>query len=110
MQYRKLKYGPVADPYFRLIDEMLDSGEINIENRADGGMMISVTRSGAKTDLSELSKKEIKLIKDIDSKWKDKKTAEIVDFTHKQLPYLYAMDNEVVSYGLFTQEDPDDIY
>ena len=51
-----------------------------------------------------------KLIKNIEEKWKGKKTAEIVDFTHKQLPYLYAMENEVVSYGLFTQENPDEIF
>ena len=50
------------------------------------------------------------IIENIEKKWKGKKTNEIVDFTHKQLPYLYAEDNEVVSYGLFTQEDPDEIY
>lgn len=110
MQYRKIKYGPVADPYFRIIDEMFDSGEIQIDNREDGGMIISQTRSGAKINLSGINKEEEKLIKNIEAKWKGKKTAEIVDFTHKQLPYLYAMENEVVSYGLFTQENPDEIF
>lgn len=110
MQYRKIKYGPVADPYFRIIDEMFDSGEIQIDNREDGAMIISQTRSGAKINLSGINKEEEKLIKNIEEKWKGKKTAEIVDFTHKQLPYLYAMENEVVSYGLFTQENPDEIF
>ena len=110
MQYRKIKYGPVADSYFRIIDEMFDSGEIAIENREDGAMIISQTRSGAKINLSKINKKEEKLIKSIEKKWQNKKTSEIVDFTHKQLPYLYAMENEVVSYGLFTQENPDEIF
>src|SRR3989338_10749093 len=52
MQYRKIKYGPVADPYFRIIDEMFDNGEIQIDNREDGAMLISQTRSGAKINLS----------------------------------------------------------
>ncbi|MEK7172537.1 MAG: type II toxin-antitoxin system antitoxin SocA domain-containing protein, partial [Patescibacteria group bacterium] len=110
MQYRKIQYGPVSDSYFRIIDEMFDKGEINITQTKDGAMLISQTRSGAKIDLSEINKKEEELIGNIEKKWKGKKTNEIVDFTHKQLPYLYAEENEVVSYGLFTQEDPDEIY
>ncbi len=110
MQYRKIQYGPVSDTYFRMIDEMFDKGEINITQTKEGAMLIAQTRSGAKVDLSKIDKKEEELIENIEKKWKDKKTNEIVDFTHKQLPYLYAEDNEVVSYGLFTQENPDEIY
>ena len=58
----------------------------------------------------KINKEEEKLIKDIDKKWKGKKTSEVVDFTHKQFPYIFAQDKEVVSYGLFTQENPDEIY
>jgi len=110
MQYRKIQYGPVTDAYFRIIDEMFDGGEILITQTEDGAMLISQTRSGAKVSLSKINKDEEKLIKDIEKKWKGKKTAEIVDFSHKQFPYLYAGDNEIVSYGLFTQENPDEIY
>lgn len=110
MQYRKIQYGPVSDAYFRIIDEMFDKGEISISQTKDGAMLVSQTRSGAKVNLSLVNKKEEELIGSIEKKWKGKKTNEIVDFTHKQLPYLYAEDNKVVSYGLFTQEDPDEIY
>jgi DNA-binding XRE family transcriptional regulator/uncharacterized phage-associated protein len=110
MQYRKMKYGPVSDTYFSIIEEMLDKGEININQTTDGAMLVSQTRSGAKVNLSGINKEEKELIKNIEKKWEDKKTNEIVDFTHKQLPYIYAQDNEIVSYGLFTQEDPDEIY
>jgi transcriptional regulator with XRE-family HTH domain len=110
MQYRKINYGPVADSYFRLIDEMLDSGEITMEVKSEGAMMISQTRGGAKRDLDKISTEEESLIEKISKKWEGKKTQEVVDFTHKQLPYLYAQDNELVSYELFTQEDPDEIF
>ena len=73
MQYRRIKYGPVADSYFRIIDEMFDNGEIQIENREDGAMIISQTRSGAKIDLKEINKKEKELIKNIEKKWQNKK-------------------------------------
>ena len=110
MQYRKIQYGPVADSYFRIIDEMFDRGEIDIKQTKDGAMLISQTRNGAKIYLSEINDDEQKLMKKIEKKWESKKTSEIVDFTHKQLPYLYAQDNDIVSYGLFTQENPDEIF
>ena len=110
MQYRKIQYGPVADTYFRLIDEMSDGGEVAIEQTEHGGMLLSQTRGGAKIPLSDLSKGEAGLIEKINEKWKGKRTADIVAFTHKQFPYLYAQDNEIVSYNLFTQENPDEIF
>lgn len=110
MQYRKMSYGPVSDAFFRIIDDMSEHGEININPTNDGAMLVSETRSGTKVNLSSLNKEEKKLIKNIEKKWKNKKTAEIVDFTHKQFPYLYSKDNEIVSYALFTQENPDEIF
>ncbi len=110
MQYRKIHFGPVTDAYFRVIDEMYDGGEIDIIHTDDGAMLITPTRSGAKATLSEINKEEGELIGKIGKKWKGKKTADIVEFTHTQFPYLYARENEIVSYGLFTQENPDEIY
>ncbi|MFA6423921.1 MAG: type II toxin-antitoxin system antitoxin SocA domain-containing protein [Candidatus Magasanikbacteria bacterium] len=110
MSYRKMAYGPVSDAYFRIVDDLFDNGQIDIEQTKDGAMLVSQTRSGAKIDLSALNTEEKKLISTIEKKWKGKKTSEIVDFTHKQFPYLYAQDNEIVSYGLFTQENPDEIF
>ncbi len=110
MEYRKIQYGPVADTYFRLIDEMRDVGEINIELKDEGAMRISQTDSGAKHAITMIEAEEIALMNDINSKWRDKRTAEIVSFTHKQLPFLLADDNEIVSYNAFGQENPDDIY
>ena len=110
LPYRKIKYGPVADTYFRLIDEMQENGEISVESTDEGAMLVSQSRNGAKVELKSLSPKEHDLMVKINNKWKDKKTSEIVNFTHKQFPYLYAKDDEIVSYGLFTQENPDEIF
>ena len=110
MQYRKIAYGPVADAYFRIIDEMFDSGEIAIEQTSEGAMLISQTRSGAKAALPDITPEQAKLITAIEKKWQGKKTKEIVDFVHQQFPYLFAHDNEFVSYEIFTQENPDEIY
>ena len=110
MQYRKIQYGPVADTYFRLIDEMFDAGEVAIEQTGSGAMLVSQTRGGAKENLSHISKSELQLIQNINEKWKGKRTEEIVKFTHNQLPFLFAEDNDIVSYDIFGQQDPDEIY
>lgn len=110
MQYRKIQYGPVPDSYFRAIDELFESGQIQITPTEDGAMLISQTRNGAKVALSEISKDEEKLIKDISGKWKEKNTNEIVAFTHNQLPYAICLDNEIIPYELITQENPGDVY
>ena len=110
MQYRKIQYGPVADSYFRIIDELYENGQIEIEQTLDGAMLISQTRSGAKKALSGINKEESKLITNISNKWQGKKTKEIVEFTHNQFPYLCANENDVITLGLITQEDPHEYY
>ena len=52
----------------------------------------------------------MRLIQKIDKKWKGKKTAEIVKFSHQQMPFMFAEPNDIVSYDVFTQENPDEIY
>jgi len=113
MQYRKIKYGPVPDVYFRAIDELEDEGKIVIDRKAvDGKQMLIINESDGnkRQKLNTLSDKETGLIKKIYERWKTKKTAEIVNFTHNQLPYLMADDEEIISYALITQEDPHEVY
>lgn len=110
LQYRKVQSGPVADAYFRIIDELYDHGQIEIDQTADGVMLIAQTRAGAKKTLSEITSPESKLIKSISQKWTGKKTKELVEFTHNQLPYLCASENDIISLGLITQENPGEYY
>jgi transcriptional regulator with XRE-family HTH domain len=111
MSYRKIQYGPVPDSYFRAIDELFVDGAIEIDSASqDGAFLISETRSSERNELVELNTDEKSLIKDISSKWKDKRTQDIVKFTHDQLPYQICEDNEIIPYGLITQEDPGHVY
>lgn len=109
MQYRRLPYGPVPDQYFRAIDELQESGQINLDHKSDISL-ISETDSSKKQALTELSKDELSLIKKICQKWKSKKSTEIVHFTHNQLPYKICQPDEIIPYELITQEDPGYIY
>jgi len=109
MQYRCIKYGPVPDIYFRAIDELEESGKITIDRKGDM-ILISENRGSRNIALEELSKEEMGLIEKIAEKWKNKKTNEIVDFTHNQLPYKICSRDEIIPYELITQEDPENVY
>ncbi|MCD4704725.1 DUF4065 domain-containing protein [bacterium] len=109
MQYRRIKYGPVPDMYFKAMDELEEQGKITI-NHKDEMFLISENRGSQNQKLEKLSKEEVKLIEKIAKKWKDKKTNEIVDFTHNQLPYKLCSPDEIIPYELITQEDPTYVY
>ncbi len=113
MQYRKIPYGPVPDTFFRAIDELEASGKVIIDRNDDGDkpmFLISEAESNKNEKIHSLSKEELVLLKKIGIKWQDKKTNEIVNFTHNQLPYALCRNNELIPYELIIQEDPDMVY
>lgn len=110
MSYRKFQYGPVPDAYFRVIDELYDEGKIAIENTKDGAILVSEAKRARPSVFLSLNTAEKALIKNIAKKWKNKRTQEIVAFTHGQLPYLVSHDNEIIPYEVITQENVEDLY
>lgn len=113
MQYRKMDYGPVPDTFFRALDELEERGKIIIDHKSTDGkemFLISESDSNKNEKIETLSKEESLLMKKIAEKWKDKKTQEIVNFTHNQLPYFLCRDDELIPYELIIQEDPDLVY
>jgi transcriptional regulator with XRE-family HTH domain len=113
MLYKKFAYGPVPDAYFRVLAELEEDGKIKVDRIQENDkdvFLISELESNKNEKLTTLSSEETALMKKIAHKWKDKKTSEIVNFTHNQLPFLMADDEGIVSYALITQEDPHEVY
>ena len=113
MLYRKIAYGPVPDTFFRVIEELEEMGKINIERKSDNGkeiFLISESESNKNEKIQSLSKKELEMMEKIGKKWKDKKTKDIVNFTHNQLPYTLCRPDEIIPYELITQEDPEMVF
>lgn len=108
-KYRRLQQGPVPNLYFLTIDNLFEQGLINIEINRDA-QMISLSDVGKKTSYEKLNSEEKDLIKKIATKWKNKRTNEIVAFTHEQLPYKICNPGEVIPYELITQQDPENVY
>jgi len=111
--YRKIEYGPVPDAYFRMLDEMDEQSRIEIHKKdIDGKTMYEISESFVseieKLDL--LSEEELCLIDSIWSKWKDKNTSQIVQYTHNQFPYKNVEMDQIIPYELIRQERPEYIY
>jgi len=107
MTYRKLPRGPVADVYFRALDEMEEDGIIIREPK---GKAILFSLIEKEAPASRLSNGELNLIKKIGEAWSSRSTDDIVSFTHEQLPWQICRDGEVIPYGLITQEEPERVY
>ena len=114
MQYRKIEYGPVPDAFFRALDELEEDGKIEIDRKVDDKertmFLIRESDSNHNEKITTLTLPEVKLMKEIGNKWKDKKTKDIVNFTHNQLPYALCRQEEIIPYTLIIQEDPDKVF
>ena len=107
VRYVRRAYGPVADIFFELTEDLYDKGKINIEP-LDYALMIRLTSKEQEDNL--LSDEEKSLMDKICSYWKDKRTSEIVNFTHEQKPWKMCRDGEYIPYSLIIQEDPHHVY
>ena len=107
VRYVRREYGPVADIFFELTEDLYDKGKINIQP-LDYALMITATTSEKEDSL--LLDEEKALLDKICNYWKDKRTSEIVNFTHEQKPWKMCRDGEYIPYSLIIQEDPDHVY
>ena len=107
VRYIRREYGPVADIFFETTEDLFDNGKIDIEPY-NGALMIRSTTSDIGHDLLSTSEKQ--RIREICSLWKNKRTTEIVNFTHQQKPWRACRDGEYIPYTLIVQEDPDHVY
>jgi transcriptional regulator with XRE-family HTH domain len=107
VRYRRSDFGPYADEYLRLLEEMEHTGALVIKQiyRDDYHMYeIEETRGSSKKPLTLLSKKELAHIEKIWLAWAGATTAEIVTFTIEQRPYQNATPNEIIPYASIKEE------
>lgn len=108
VKYRRMEYGPVADVFFSLTDDLYQTGKIDIKPVDRAQIICPSTREADNFD--RLSADELKLIQEICEQWKDRRTEEIVNFTHEQLPWKLCRDGEFIPYELIIQEDPEHVF
>ena len=108
LNYIKFAHGPVPMEYFYVLAHLEDSGVITREDKGKAIMLSLTEPASPPKDL--LTATERQLIEKLGKYWAKKQTSEIVDFTHQQLPWQICRDDEVIPYGLITQEDQERVY
>ena len=108
--YKCKDYGPLAEPFLETIDDMYEDGELRIDCLAEGAQMLSLSPSVKPNKITLLSVDEKKEIDEICKKWKNANSQELVNFTHKQKPWMACRQNEIIPYDLILQEDPENVY
>ena len=61
-------------------------------------------------DDNVLEDDETKIVKAVCKKWKKANTQEVVDFTHRQIPWAMCKPREVIPYELINMESPENVY
>ena len=107
VEYRKLPHSSVADVYFCALNELEASGTIIREPKGNA-VLFSLIETEAPD--SRLTEDELILIDKIGKAWSGKSTEDIANFTHEQLPWQICRDNEIIPYGLITQEAPERVH
>lgn len=115
MKYRRDPYGPVPDQFFRIVDSMIENGDMKLEVRSIPGrrnqmQSLQLNETIASQPNQFLTAKEIELIGLIVQKWQKANVDEIVEFTHNQMPWQVTRPNEFIPYELITQEEPENVY
>lgn len=115
MKYRRDAFGPVPDQFFRIVDSMIESGDMNLEmkdipGRKNQMQSLSLSEAVEREPNQYLTAKEIDLIDKVVQKWQKANVDEIVEFTHNQMPWQVTRPNEFIPYELITQEEPNNVY
>jgi transcriptional regulator with XRE-family HTH domain len=106
-KYIKNTYGPTPIDFKKIIENMSDSGDIEVVgskyfNREQTKYL---PKRGA--DLSCLSACELKHIDRILEKLSDKTATQLSDFSHKDVPWIATKDKEIISYEAVFYRTPE---
>lgn len=104
--YRHIQRGPVADLFFRVTEDLFDTGTIDIETKG-AAMLISLVEP---TNEEALTNEQLHLVEAIANKWRDRDTASIVQFTHDQAPWSKTSQGEIIPYELAKQIPEEKLY
>lgn len=112
--YYKLDKGPIPTVIKNIVDdaceneeESLLSDSVNFETPSGTQMKkTKAIRKFAANDRNLFSKSELKILKKVSERFAETTTNEIIDISHKELPYLESEISQVIPYELAAR-DPD---
>lgn len=108
-KYYRRNYGPVANSFFVLTDELFETGLINIKP-LEYAQLISLSDSNEDMNFDIFTIEEKSIIDKICKYWKDKRTSEIVNFTHSQKAWKERNNGDYIPYESILEEPKNHVY
>ena len=105
--YIKYERGPYPHHIDEAIDEMLDEGLLKIEKKPYFGTTIHKHYLQEVPDLSLLNTKELGVINEVIDKISDMSAKEVSAYSHGDMPWMIAEDNEELDYEYVFYRDPE---
>ncbi len=92
--YRASTRGPVADDFFRALDDLYEGQTIAIQPSGTGLLVHAVEQ----LPTALLSEQELSVIHSIGAKWRTKSTSDILTFISQHVPYKSARPDNPIAY------------
>ena len=105
--YLKYERGPYPQHIDEVIKEMVDEGLVIIENKPYYGTTIHKHYLQKVPDLSLLNTKELGVINEVIDKLSDLTATEVSRYSHGDMPWMIAEDNEELDYEYVFYRDPE---
>ena len=106
-KYRKLPFGPVPQKLDKLIQQMIESKQLQRVKTAYRGYAQTRYLPLVKADLQELKASETEVIDRVIEQMSDWSAAAISEYSHKDIPWLASKKGEEINYELvFYREAP----
>ena len=97
-QYIKNHYGPTPVEFKKIVDEMIEKGEIEVVKSKYFKYDQKKYLPHRSPDLSKLSAQEIKHIDEVLARLSDKTATELSDYSHSDIPWQVHKYGEIISY------------
>ena len=106
-KYRKLPFGPVPQKLDVIINQMIDSGQLQRVKTEYHGYPQTRYLPLIKADLTELKASEKEIIDRVIEQMSDWSASAISNYSHKDMPWLASKEGEEINYELaFYREAP----
>ncbi len=105
-QYRKIAHGPAPCEFTEVVSEMINSKEIKRDTNDYYGKSQKRYLPLRKADLTKFQANEIKVIDDVVDRLSDMNATEISEYSHNDIPWEVAQDNQIMNYELTFYRKP----
>ncbi len=105
--YLKYDRGPYPTHFDSIIDEMIGEGILNVKKEPYYGTTIHKHYLNVVPDLSLLNTKELSVINDVIDELSVKSANDISEYSHGDMPWMIAEDNDELDYEFVFYRDPE---